>query len=105
MVITIENKEITLKYSFKGYMIYEQLMEESFKPTGMKEIITLFYSMCMASCKDLTITFDSFIDWLDENPKMLGDFSTWISSNITRDNELSPITDSEVKENSESSKN
>lgn len=90
MKLNIQNKEINIKYSFKGFMAYEQITGESFKPQGLNEIITLFYSMVMTSNNDLTITFDEFIDWLDENPEQLNNFSTFLVENTKRVEALSP---------------
>ena len=98
MKLNIQNKEINIKYSFKGFMAYEQITGESFKPQGLNEIITLFYSMVMTSNNDLTITFDEFIDWLDENPEQLNNFSTFLVENTKRVEALSPKNnDKEVK--------
>lgn len=88
MIININNKEINLKYSFRGYMIFEQITNHSFSGNGMSDFITLFYSMMMGSDKELTITFDEFVEWLDMNPDKLQEFSEWVTDNITKQNTL-----------------
>ena len=90
MLLKIDNKEITLKYTLRGYMIFEQVTNHSFNGVGMSDFVILFYSMLMASDKELTITFDDFIDYLDENPQLMGEFSEWISANIAKQTKLSP---------------
>lgn len=90
MKLNIQEKEINIKYSFKGFMAYEQITGESFKPQGLKEIITLFYSMVMTSNNELSITFDEFIDWLDENPLKLNEFTNFLAENTKRAEELAP---------------
>ncbi len=97
MEITINNQTIKLKYSFRGFMAYEQITNEAFNPTSLKNLITLFYSFVMISDNQLTITFDEFIDWLDENPNKLNDFSKFIAENNERQNSLSPKPTEEVK--------
>ena len=97
MEITINNQTIKLKYSFRGFMAYEQITNEAFKPDGLKSLITLFYSFVMVSDNQLSITFDEFIDWLDENPNKLNDFSNFIAENNERQNNLSPKPTEEVK--------
>lgn len=104
MIIKIQEQEIKLRYTLRGYMIFEQITEHSFNGKGMSDFITLFYSMVMASNKDITITFDEFLDWLDLNPETLSEFSNWITDNIRKQNELSPKKE-EVKETSDNSKN
>ena len=98
MKIQISDTTIELKYSFRAYMIYEQITDGSFTPKGMKEIITFFYSVVMGSNKNLTITLDDFIDWLDSNPEMINNFSTWLADNINRQNELAPKEEKNIKE-------
>lgn len=90
MKILIQDREINIKYSFRGFMAYEQITGESFKPQGMKEVITLFYSMVMTADNELSITFDEFIDWLDENPEQLNNFSTFLVENTKRVEALAP---------------
>lgn len=97
MEITINNQTIKLKYSFRGFMAYEQITNEAFKPDGLNSLITLFYSFVMVSDTSLSITFDEFIDWLDENPNKLNDFSNFIAENNERQNSLSPKPTEEVK--------
>lgn len=95
MKISIKDKEITLKYSFRGYMIFEQVTNHAFSGASMTDFIILFYSMVMASDKELTITYDEFIDYLDENPELLKEFSEWIGDNVSKQKNLS--TSKEVK--------
>lgn len=90
MIITIDNTEYRLKYTLRGYMIFEQITNHSFNGNGMSDFITLFYSMVMASNKEATLDFETFIDWLDETPKKLHEFSEWIGENIRKQNSLSP---------------
>lgn len=90
MIINIDNKEYKLKYTLRGYMIFEQIIGHSFSGAGMGDFITLFYSMVMASNKEATLDFDKFIDWLDDNTDKLHEFSEWISENIKKQNNLSP---------------
>lgn len=81
MVINLKNKLIELKYTFRGYMIFEEITDKSFEG-GIKDTIILFYSMLMGSSKELSIEFDDFMDWLDENPDKLSEFTEWLQSNI-----------------------
>lgn len=96
MIININNKEINLKYSFRGYMIFEQIANHAFSGNGMSDFILLFYSMMMGSDKELTITFDEFVEWLDMNPEKLQEFSKWITDNITKQNELTNKKDTDT---------
>ena len=88
MKITIDNKEIELKYSFRAMMIYEKITGASFNPKGMTEIMIYFYSTILASSRDIDLTFDSFVDWIDDNPKSLSDFSNWLTSMLSKNSVL-----------------
>ena len=93
MTITINDKEIQLKYSFRSMMIYENIAKKSFEPKGITEFILLFYSMIMASDKDFEMSLEGFIDWLDEQPKVLEEYIKWLAGTIDKNNYLSMKTD------------
>ena len=80
----INGKEIKFKYTFRALMIFEKIAGESFTGRGISEILIYFYSTIIASNPDITLTFDNFIDWLDENPNAINDFSNWLASVSTQ---------------------
>lgn len=71
-------EDFNLHESFRAYMIYEEIMKEHFKPDSIKNILIYFYSNVMACNRDLVADFDEFIDWLDTNPTMVEQFTTWL---------------------------
>ena len=95
MTITINDKEIQLKYSFRAMMIYENIAQKSFEPKGITEIVILFYSILMASDKTLEVTFDEFMDWLDDNQTIFNDFVKWLQETIEKNNYLSQKTEAD----------
>ena len=99
MRINIKDKEIELKYTFRAYIIYEQITDENFTPKGLKEIITLFYSFLMSSDRDNTITFDEFVDYLDENPTVLDEFSQWLKEHMEVQRRVSKEGEGEPSKN------
>lgn len=78
MTITINNKEINLKKTFRSVIAYEQAMKTSFNPTTITETIMYFYCVIIASDTTLEITYDEFISWLDDNPQTLQEFTQWL---------------------------
>lgn len=88
MKITINNKELELKYSIRSLMMYENMTNKNFNPTTITEIITFMYCIVLASSKDYSITFDDFIEWVDENPEALNLFNTWLSGMVETNNSL-----------------
>lgn len=79
MKINIKDKEIELKKTFRSYIIFESITEKIFAPKTMSDVATYFYSVVLASDRNLELTFDEFIDWLDENENALNDFEQWLT--------------------------
>lgn len=84
MFITINNYNIELKYSFRAMMIYEKITGESFNPKGITELMIYLYSIILASSKDITLSFDDFMNWIDDNPTVLNEFTVWLTSIINK---------------------
>ena len=78
MTITIKDKTITLKKTFRSLIAYEQATKQSFNPSTITEIIMYFFCVVIASDMELELTYDDFMDWLDDNPTTLQEFSEWI---------------------------
>ncbi len=86
-----------LKNTFRAHIIYEQITEKTFAPKNLTDIITFFYSTVMACNNELTITFDEFLNYLDENPEKLNEFVTWLTEQDKRQQGLAPKADEEKK--------
>lgn len=78
MTITINNKEINLKKTFRSVIAYEQATKGTFNPTTISETIMYFYCVIIASDTELEITYDDFLNWLDDNPTALKEFTQWL---------------------------
>lgn len=78
MDITINEKTVTLKKTFRSVIAYEQAMGKSFNPQTLTETIMYFYCTVIASDQSLEITFDEFLAYLDENPTAIKDFTDWL---------------------------
>ena len=94
MKIKIQEKEIELKKTFRSYIIFESITDKIFAPKTMSDVVTYFYSVVLASDKDINLTFDEFIDWLDENEDALNDFEQW----LTKINEVDSQFNAKKKE-------
>lgn len=86
-----------LKNTFRAHIIYEQITGKTFSPKNLTDIITFFYSTVMACNSELTITFDEFLNYLDENPEKLNEFVTWLTEQDKRQQGLAPKQDEEKK--------
>lgn len=101
MKITIDNKEYELKYSFRALMIYENITNKSFEPKSITDIINFFYSCIIVN--DLTngnvpIEYNKFLDWLENNPVELTEFTNWLLGVFNTNNLATKEQSTETKE-------
>ena len=78
MEIIINDKTIKLKKTFRSVIAYEQAMKKAFNPTTISETIMYFYCVVIASDTNIELTYDDFINWLDDNPTAIKDFTEWL---------------------------
>lgn len=76
-------------------IIYEKIMNESFKPNGVTQLVVYFYSVVMASSEGLSLTYDEWMDYLDANPKALEDFSLWLQSVYSTNEQMKEESEAE----------
>ena len=89
MKVTIDNKEYEIKYNFRTLMVYENKFKQSFEPKLLTDIINFFYAGVIADDVkkgNPTITFDVFLDWLEDNPFILVEFTNWLLGVINANN-------------------
>lgn len=96
MNIIVKNQNIELKYSFRAMMIYEKITGEAFNPKGITELMIYLYSIILSSAKDISLSFDDFVNWIDENPTTLNEFTVWLTSILNR-NSIFNDNEKEVK--------
>ena len=53
--------------------------KKTFNPSTISEMILYFYCVIIASDTELEITYDDFLNWLDDNENTLKDFTMWLS--------------------------
>lgn len=78
MEITINEKKITLKKTFRSLIAYESATGKAFNPKTVTDSIMYFYCVIISSALDLDLSFDNYLDWLDENPDTLKEFTEWL---------------------------
>lgn len=100
MKILVKEKEIELKNTFRSMIIFEKVAGKTFNPEGITDILLYFYSVIMASDKDCDLEFEEFINMVDENPKLLTDFSEWLNKSFR----ISNYINGEVEKENENPK-
>ena len=95
MKVNINTTDVELKYSFRSLMFYEKINGETFAPKGLNEMIMFFYSTVVSSNYNINLDFEDFVEWLDENPEKLTEFSEWLMKIMTRNNKFTEEKETE----------
>lgn len=98
MKISIYNKVVELKQTLRALFIYEKITNEMFNPSTLTNIVIYFYSVVMASDKNLAISFEEFTDWLDNNMNELTNFTTWLAQVNNKNGFINGNTDNKTVE-------
>ncbi|MBR5012902.1 MAG: hypothetical protein IKY15_03070 [Clostridia bacterium] len=69
--IEINGTEYNIKYTIRALFIFEQISGKSFKLDTLLDNYLLFYSMILACNKDNVLSWDDFIDAIDNDPQLL----------------------------------
>lgn len=88
MKVKINDREVELKYSFRSFMIYENITGKSFNPTNLTDILVFFYSTILGSDKSAELKFDEFMDLIDMHPELVTEFSEWLTKTSEINNEI-----------------
>lgn len=107
MKLNIKGEDLELVYSFRSAIYFEQIAGKNvdFQNFTANDLITLFYSVVIASlqkAKKPIITMLDFLDAIDDNggDKCLLEFSNWYTEIIKAQYEAldSTLTDKEKNE-------
>lgn len=80
MKIHILGRDIELKATFRAYIIFENITGKSFQQLStLADVLTFFYATILGSAKTTDISFDAFLDFIDENPNVVTEFSEWMA--------------------------
>ena len=93
MEITIKDKTYKVKYSLRALFIYEQIKKEPFALKTITDYYLFFYCMLLASDSSSELTFDDFIDTLDEHPEI----ATEMMGYLNKENQKNAVFEDEKK--------
>ena len=88
MTITINDKSVELKFSFRAEMLFEQINDKSFTAANTTEWIQQLFCYIIAMLGDGSVKYDEYLTWLDNNPSVLYDFIEWYTTTMTSINEV-----------------
>lgn len=69
--IKINGKDYNIKYTIRSLFIFEQITGKSFEIKTLLDNYVFFYSMLLACNTDDVLTWDEFIDALDNDQTIL----------------------------------
>ena len=113
MKINIKNQELELAYTMRTYILFENIQGQSLSFENLNSytsLIVLFYSAIVATIQkrklDITISYDEFIDWLDDNngENMIKEFSEWFTTQLTNNLALQDAEEEKETKGSKKSK-
>lgn len=78
MKIQIKNTEVELKNKMRSLLIYEQITNKPFNPTTVTDMILYLYSTILACKPDIDLTFDEFMNIIDDEPSIYEQFNEWL---------------------------
>lgn len=84
--IEINGKNYKLKYTVRCLFIFEQITGKSFKIESLLDNYLFFYSIILANNREDILSWDDFIDALDEDPTLFKRMSDIIEEQQKKDN-------------------
>lgn len=73
--ITIKDKEYKLKNTVRALFIFEQIKGEAFAINTITDSYVYMYSMLLANNPDMDLSWDDFINALDDDPTIYENFN------------------------------
>lgn len=69
--IKIGKKNYTVKSTVRALFIFERITKKSFEVNSLLDNYIYIYSILLANNPDMSMTWDEFIDYLDNDPSIL----------------------------------
>ncbi len=84
--IEINGKQYNIKYTIRALFIFEQISGKSFKLESLLDNYLLFYAMILACNSDNVLTWDEFIDAIDNEPQLMVKLNEAVEAQQKQDN-------------------
>lgn len=98
--IKVKDKEYKLKYSIRALFLFERITGRSFELDSFSDQMTFFYCLILASNPDMDLTFEQFIDAIDNNEIDLNQLQEFVFSEQQKQIELRDKTPENNKKGS-----
>lgn len=77
-------KELKLKYTQRAVIIFEEITGQPLKLDNNKNILIFYYCVLIANNRDVNLTFDDFIDVVDDDDTLLPYMNNWFAGEIAK---------------------
>ena len=77
--ILINGKEYPIKYGIRSMLIQEQITQKPFALDNMNEQLVFLYSCLLAANNELTMSYEEFLDAVDEDMSIIIRFGQYLS--------------------------
>lgn len=77
--ILINGKEYPIKYGIRSMLIQEQITQKPFSLDNMNEQLVFLYSCLLAADNELTMTYEEFLDAVDEDMSIIIRFGEYLA--------------------------
>ena len=92
MTLTINKKKYKVKYTIRALFIFEQITGKQFSINTLLDNYLFFYSMILANNEDV-LSWDQFIDALDNDPKLFTKIAEMLNKESEKDKLLNDDDD------------
>lgn len=86
MTITINNKDYNVKYTIRALFIFEQITGKPFAINTLLDNYVFFYSMILANNEQNVISWDEFLDAIDNDKKLVEQLNKIVDDYQNKDN-------------------
>lgn len=84
----MDYKELKLKWSNRAIMVFEQITERPFAINTTTEMYIFLYATILANNSDIVLTFDEFINDLDNDEELLPYLLEWFNTTLLMRSEV-----------------
>lgn len=91
--VKLNSKKYKIKLKLRGFMLFEEMANKSVNEitNRLPDMLKLFYCTVKANNRDeFDMTFDEFIDALEDNPQELNIFTELYNSSTGESNQDTP---------------
>ena len=95
--ILINGKEYKIKYGIRAMLIAEQITQKPFSLENMNEQLVFLYSCLLAADNELTMTYEEFLDAVDEDMSIIIRFGEYLAEQQKKESNILKDTKSKKK--------